>query len=68
MSNIDDELRVLHSAIRNLQKKWHRTGGEHYPIQIRQLKEMVADREPGGRLFSKLSLGSPRGDLNPPDI
>uniref|UniRef100_UPI0031017754 hypothetical protein n=1 Tax=Neorhizobium sp. EC2-8 TaxID=3129230 RepID=UPI0031017754 len=68
MSNIDDELRVLHSAIRSLEKKWRRTGDEYYPIQIRQLKEMVADRERGGLFGSEKSMGLPRSALNPSDI
>jgi hypothetical protein len=68
MSNIDDELRVLHSAIRSLEKKWRRTGDEYYPIQIRQLKELIANRERGGRFGSENSMAPPRGNFNPSDI
>ncbi|CAN7705559.1 MULTISPECIES: hypothetical protein [Neorhizobium] len=68
MSNIDDELRVLHSAVRSLEKKWRRTGDEYYPNQIRQLKEMIADRERGGLFGLEKSMGPPRGALNPSDV
>ncbi|MGZ2426370.1 hypothetical protein HLH89_32340 [Rhizobium laguerreae] len=44
MANIDDELRVLQSALRNLVKKQRRGGDDTYRLQIKQLNEMIAAR------------------------
>ncbi|MDQ0323473.1 hypothetical protein QO002_005679 [Pararhizobium capsulatum DSM 1112] len=45
MADIDDELRTLRSALRVLEEKNRRTGGDGYPLQIAQVRDMIAERE-----------------------
>ncbi|MDQ0324056.1 hypothetical protein QO002_006263 [Pararhizobium capsulatum DSM 1112] len=45
MADIDDELRTLRSALRVLEEKNRRTGGDGYPFQITQVRDMIAERE-----------------------
>jgi hypothetical protein len=42
---LEDELRTLRSALRALEDKQRRTGGEGYRMQIKALKEMINSLE-----------------------
>ncbi|WP_438754858.1 hypothetical protein [Pararhizobium sp. O133] len=45
MAEVDNELRTLRSALRVLEEKNRRTGGDGYPLQIAQLKHLIVEKE-----------------------
>lgn len=45
MAAVDDELRTLRSALRILEEKAQRTGGAGYPMQIAQVRQLIAQKE-----------------------
>ena len=45
MAGVDDELRTLRSALRVLEEKNRRTGGDGYPLQIAQLNHLIVEKE-----------------------
>lgn len=49
MTSLDDELRTLRSALRSLEEKFRRTGGDGYRLQISRMKEIIDERELAGR-------------------
>ena len=48
MADTDDELRTLRSALRVLEEKNRRTGGDGYPLQIARVRDLIALKEQPG--------------------